>query len=558
MTRTYLTSIAILACISLIPAPFAHAQQKRDSIEARRKATSAQARFEFLRRVNLPIEYSGGGDCDARVGRFCQYNTPDDTLEARQPRVIRRARETLIASLDSAQKKSPRDGWITGQRVRYLIEARNDTAALRVARECQAAEWWCDALEGLALHELREIPAADSAFNRALATMPANEKCRWTDVTPLLDAAMRSRFKKVGCGKNEVVAGRLWWLADPFWSQPGNDRRTEHYARHTMAKIQEPSRNAYNISWANDLREMVVRYGWARYWTRGHASALSPNDAPVSGHEATPNYHFVPVSLTADTVPKVKFDIDLDESAERYSSVIAKRVFEIQPQVAVFRRGDSAKVVVAYDVALRKELDSMQVWGALALAPDEHSPVISSTGSAERKGAMSVMVLPQPHVVSLEVIDTVAHRGAAWSRSVLNIASLKPGEIAISDPLLYDPGDEEIGDLESAMRTALGSNTVKRGKVGLYWEMYGLAQTDSTRPISLTLTRINQGALRKLGESMGLTSRMSPLKIQWNQFATGMIASRSIALDLTQIPRGRYLLRIDAGGAATSKEIVID
>ncbi|HEX6576138.1 MAG TPA: hypothetical protein VF042_14315, partial [Gemmatimonadaceae bacterium] len=224
----------------------------------------------------------------------------------------------------------------------------------------------------------------------------------------------------------------------------------------------------------------------------------------------------------------------------------------------VFRRGDSAKVVVAYDVALRKELDSITVWGALALAPDEHSPVISSTDSAERRGAMSVMVLPQPHVVSLEVIDTVAHRGAAWSRSVVSITPLKPGEIAISDPLLYDPGEEEIGDLESAMRTAVGSNTIKRGKIGLYWEMYGLAQSDSTRPISLTLTRINQGALRKLGESMGLTSRMSPLKIQWNQFATGMIASRSIALDLTQIPRGRYLLRIDAGGAATSKEIVID
>ena len=558
MRRAEFTSIALIAFALLLPAESPHAQQKRDSVEARRKAVSAQARFEFVRRVNLPLEYSGGGDCDARVGRFCQYNTPDDTVEARKPRVISRARETLIASLDQLQSKSPRDGWITGQRVRYLIEAENDSAALRVARECQAAQWWCSALEGLALHELRDIPAADTAFNRALATMPATEKCRWTDVTPLLDPALRSRFKKVGCGKNEVVAERLWWLADPFWSQPGNDRRTEHYARHTMAKIQEPSRTAYNISWANDLREMVVRYGWARYWTRGHASAISPNDAPVSGHEATPNYHFVPVSLTTDTVPKVTFDLDLDESAERYSSVLAKRVFEIQPQVAVFRRGDSAKVVVAYDVSLRRELDSIPLWGALALALNEHSPIIASTDTAEIQGAMTAMVLPQPYVLSLEVIDTVAHRGAAWSRSVLSIKQFQPGEIAISDALLYDPGDSEIGDLESAMRTALGSNTVKRGKVGLYWEMYGLAQSDSTRPISLTLTRINQGTLRKLSESIGLTSRMSPLKIQWNQFAAGMIASRSIALDLTQIPRGRYLLRIEAGTASSSKEIVID
>lgn len=558
MPKGLLTSIALLACISLLPAQPAHAQQKRDSIEARRKAVSAQARFEFVRRVNLPLEYSGGGDCDARVGRFCQYNNPDDTIEARKPRVISRARETLIASLDQLQYKSPRDGWITGQRVRYLIEAENDTAALRVARECQAAAWWCDALQGLALHELRNIPAADSAFKRALQSMPASEKCRWTDVTPLLDPALRSRFKKVGCGRNEAVAERVWWLADPFWSQPGNDRRTEHYARHTMAKIQEPARNAYNISWANDLREMIVRYGWARYWTRGHASAISPNDAPVSGHEATPNYHFIPVALTTDTVPNVKFDIDLDESAERYSSVIAKRVFEIQPQVAVFRRGDSAKVVVAYDVGLRRELDSIPVHGSLALARDEHSPLTLSPDTAGRKGALSAMVEPRPYVVSLEAIDTVAHRGAAWNRAVLKITPLKPGEVAVSDPLLFDADDTEIGDLEAAMRKALGSNTIKRGKVGLYWEIYGLSQSDSARPISLTLTRINVGALRKLGESIGLASHVSPLKIQWNQFASGAIASRSLALDLSQIPRGRYLLRIDAGTASSTREITID
>ena len=120
----------------------AQGQARKDSVDARRKATGAQARFEMVRRQNLPLGYSGnGGPCDARIGRFCQTNNEDDTVEAKQPRVIRRAREALVASLDSAQKKSPRDGWITGQRVRYLVEARNDTAALRVARACRAAEW---------------------------------------------------------------------------------------------------------------------------------------------------------------------------------------------------------------------------------------------------------------------------------------------------------------------------------------------------------------------------------------------------------------------------------
>ena len=534
-------------------------QPKRDSVEARRKATGAQARFEMVRRSNLPLSYAGsGGQCDAHIGRFCQWNNDEDTIEAKQPRIIKRAREALVASLDSAQKKSPRDGWITGQRVRYLIEARNDTAALRVARACQAAEWWCAALEGLALHENGEGVAADSAFAHALRTMPPGERCRWTDMTPLLDPALRSRFKKVGCGKNEKVAERLWWLADPFWSLEGNDRRNEHYARHTMAKIEEPARNTFNLSWSSDLREMIVRYGWARYWTRGPGSYAEPRNGPISGHEATPNYHFVPVSLSADTMAtSFKFDLDLNSSSERYSPVMARRVFEIEPQVALFRRGDSTRVVVAYDVSVRKELDSMKFAGALALASDEKTPVTLSTDSAGRKGALSAVVESKPHVMSLEVVDSVNRRGAAWKRSVLKMRPRLAEEIALSDPLLFEATDSAVGDLETAMKFALGTNVVKREKVGIYWETYGLAQSDSTQPVSLTLTRVQVGALRRLGESIGLASRMSPLKIQWNQVNGSTIAYRAVVLDLSLVPAGKYELTIQTSSAVNTRLIEI-
>lgn len=555
MRSQALAGISFSALLALAPVG-AGAQQKRDSIEARRRAVSLQNRFEMVRRTNLPLEYSGSrGDCDAHIGRFCQWNDDEDTIEAEQPRVIRRARQSLIASLDSLALRSPHDGWITGQRVRYLIEIRNDTAALRAALECRAAEWWCAALVGLALHEGRNTLAADSAFAHALRTMPLSERCKWTDMTPLLDPSLRSRLKKVGCGTNDEVAERLWWLADPFWSLPGNDRRTEHYARNAMARIQEPARNAYNLSWSKDLREMIVRYGWARYWTRRAGTPLEPDNGAVSGHEATPNYHFVPVSFTTDTAPDVKFDLDEQASPERYSSVNAKRIFEIEPQVAVFHRGDSARVIVAYDVGLRHELDSIPVSGALAVASDEHSPITLSTDTAGRHGALSAMVGARSQIISLEAIDTVAHRAAAWSRSVLHIAPLTPNRVALSDPLLFLPGQSDVSGLESAMKSAIGGNSVPRGKVGVYWEMYGLPPSDSTLPISLTLTRVDEGRFRKLGQSIGLVSRRNPLRIQWNHFATGAIACRAIVLDLELIPRGEYLLSIEAGPAGTSRMI---
>ena len=538
----------------------AEAQARRDSVEARRKASGAQARFELVRRQNLPRSNYGPTDtCDARIGRFCQWNNEADTVEAKQPRAIRRAREALIASLDSAAKKAPRDGWITGQRVRYLVEAKNDTAALRVARECQASQWWCDALEGLALHEGGHVAAADSAFARSLQAMPAAERCKWTNMTPILDNQLRRKYRKVGCGSNEKIAERLWWLADPFWSVPGNDRRTEHFARHTMSKIQEPARNAYNISWSNDLREMVVRYGWARYWTREPGTYFDPANGPVSGHEATPNYHFIPVSVSTDTVPAVKFDLDLDGSAERYSPVIARRVFEIDPQVAVFRRADSALVVVAYDVNVRKELDSMNMSGALVVARDERSPAYMSTDTAGRAGALSVIVDSRTQIMSLEVVDTATRKAAAWKRSVLSIKPVNRGSISLSDPLLFNPADAETTTLETAMAAALGTNTVKRGKVGIFWETYGLSRSDSAQPVSLTLTRVQVGTLRRIGESIGLASKSSPLTIRWNQVSAGSgIAARSVVLDLALIPRGKYLLRIDAGPASSSRVIEIE
>ncbi len=225
----------------------------------------------------------------------------------------------------------------------------------------------------------------------------------------------------------------------------------------------------------------------------------------------------------------------------------------------MFRRADSALVVVAYDVNARKELDSMSVSGALVVARDELSPAYMSIDSAGRAGALSVMVDSRTQIMSLEVVDTATRKAAAWKRSVLPIKPVNRGSISLSDPLLFNPADAETTTLETAMAAALGSNTVKRGKVGIFWETYGLSRSDSAQPVSLTLTRVQVGTLRRIGESIGLASKSSPLTIRWNQVSAGSgIAARSVVLDLALIPRGKYLLRIDAGPASSSRIIEIE
>jgi hypothetical protein len=537
---------------------------RRDSVDARKRALRAQNRFEQVRRFNLPLRFTGAGNvCDARIGRFCQWNDEDPSTP-KEPKPIREARNALLATLDSAAARSPNDDWIAGQRLRYLVEAGRDSAALKAARECSGTGWWCDALRGLALHELGDDAASDSAFRSALRGMPESERCRWSDISILLDDAQRKRYGKVGCGRKGEIATRLWWLADPFLAIPGNDRETEHYARQTMSMILDGTRAGYGIRWGDDLRELLVRYGWSRFWTRSPGPTADPHEGAISGHEAAPNYHFFPESLKIDSVADIgdsTWNLHNQYSAERYSPKIAPAFADLAPQLALFRRGDSVQVVVAYDVSGDTAFAGPALHSALVLARDEHEqPLISQ--SAFARGWYSLTVDATPHLLSLEAWNPEKKRGARL-RSGLRLALRNPRSVTVSDILLFDAAAPEATDLSSILPHALGSLTIQGGrKLGLYWETYGLARADSALPVSLTLTRFDEGILRKLAQSIGLSTRSTPLSIAWSETpALGGIATRSVVLDLSLIPRGHYRLKLEltpAGSPPVSTTRIID
>ncbi|MEP6904512.1 MAG: hypothetical protein ABI875_00435 [Gemmatimonadales bacterium] len=554
-----------LLALFLLAAPL-HAQTpKRDSIDARRRALRAQTRFEQVRRYNLPLRFVGAGNvCDARIGRFCQWNDEDPGTPPKEPKPIHEARDALLVTLDSLAARSPNDDWIAGQRLRYLVEAGRDTAALKAAKECAGTGWWCDALKGLALHEIGDDAASDSAFRSALRGMPDAERCRWTDISILLDDAQRKRYGKVGCGKREQIAARLWWLADPFFAIAGNDRETEHYARQTMSMILDGTRAGYGIRWGDDLRQLLVRYGWSRFWTRSPGPGSDPDNGPVSGHEAAPNYHFFPESLKIDSVTDIgdtTWNLHNQYSAERYSPKIAPAFADLEPQVALFRRGDSVEVVAAYDVSSDTALAGPAVHSALVLARDERDkPLISESTVA--RGWHAITVDATPRVLSIETWNPEKRHGARLRRGVL-LAPRKPNSVAVSDVLLFEAVSPEATDLPSILPHALGSLTVAGNrKLGLYWEMYGLARADSALPVSLTLTRFDEGIFRKLAQSIGLTTRSTPLNIAWRETpARGGVATRSVVLDLSLIPRGHYRLKLElapAGSPPVSTTRVID
>src|SRR5215471_17900978 len=169
-----------------------------DSAAALRSAQLAQQAFESRRGFLAPRTpgSSHDGVCDERIGRFCYWYDADAPLPPPESQDIRRARRHLVDLLDAAAAEFPGDWWIAGQRVRYLVESERLAEALAAALACRAERWWCEALEGFAQHAAGEDAAADTVYAAALADMPADRRCRWTDLTPLLDGDLRRRFSK--------------------------------------------------------------------------------------------------------------------------------------------------------------------------------------------------------------------------------------------------------------------------------------------------------------------------------------------------------------------------
>src|SRR5699024_10562433 len=122
-------------------------------------------------------------------------------------------------------------------------------------------ESWCGALTGYAYHAANDFMHADSAFNAALALMPQAQRCRWTDISLLLEDNARKRYEKLPCGERAAFESRFWALSRPLYLLPANDLRTEHFARLTMVELIRTSQYPHETPWGDDTKEILIRYG---------------------------------------------------------------------------------------------------------------------------------------------------------------------------------------------------------------------------------------------------------------------------------------------------------
>ena len=544
-------------------------QATPDSGAVLKSARRAQAAFEGTRRLNLP-ERAGGwsGICGTRIGRICYWYEPgEDTDPAPpEPARIRAARAGLLSALESAAATIPGDEWIVGQRVRYLLEDSQPGAAARVAEQCRAVAWWCEALAGLVRHVTGDFAAADSTFTAALADMPADERCRWVDLAPLLEGELAERYRRLDCDDRAAFEARWWWLAQPLYSLAGNERRTEHLARIVMTRIQEGRRTPFGY-WADDLRDMLLRYGWPTWWTRDPpASVLIESDPRITGHDRSPSFHFTPGAHALDDPTGAKpedWSLDAPQARERYAPPYAASFTSLAHQEALFRRGDSCLVAAATDLAADTLFARRDVRLALALAADEHAIVTArDSGVATGPRALLAAAPCQPFVLSLEA---VAPRERHVARARYGV-TLRPRTLlhpAISDLLLFDPPADSLpATLDAVLPRAYGSTRVPADRtLGVFWEVYGVDPAYGAVAVSLTLARQGTGFMRRI---LGIGGRRHDVRLEWQDVPRdSSVAPRALAIDLAGLAPGRYAIEVDVtprGGRtlATRREIRIE
>jgi len=575
--RTHLSLVAAALALTLsAPASFAQPQLLKtsardtqlhtDSAEISRRARDLQAKFERRRRQMLPRFYIGGAEHCLIVGRFCEWHPNlSDYVVPDEGKNIVRARAELLRELEKASAELPGDDWIIGQRVRYLTEG-HDTSAAGVARSCRATRWWCDALLGLALHVGGNYAGSDSAYAIALDEMPSPLRCNWLNLAPLLDDDIRGTYKKMSCGQREAADARIWWVADPLFMTPGNERRTEHFSRVLHTALQQDAANTYGSSWGGDLAELILRFGWAEKWTQEPSQSMYPESkAAITGHEREPGYHFFLTQQPPDRLALIVdsvFDIYQFPPREQYAPVYTRAFVRLDAQVARFRRGDSTKVVAAYDVSTDTIFGRRKFAAALVAMGDEATaPSKTVLAESPAKNVLTVSTPWKEQLIGVELLANDSAGAARWRSGFAEIP-LDSGIVSVSDLLFVDGEPSLPGDLNEAIPRAHGGTTFRHDrKIGLFWELYGKIPADSALPISLTITPVDESLLRRTFRALRIAPKLSPLNIRWQENgASGVLSARSVLLDLSLVPAGKYAVKLEVGNypmAATSRVIEV-
>jgi len=207
----------------------------------------------------------------------------------------------------------------------------------------------------MALHVKGDFAAADSVFAASLERMPSLVHCHWINLAPLLRRRHSGQLQENGL--RPARGGRRADLVDSRSAVHDPRQRAAHrafLAASPRRRYSRTQRTRTDRHGAAILAEADFAFWLGGEWTQEPAERIYTGAKPsITGHEREPGYHFFLTQRPPDSLALIVdsvFDIYQFPPREQYAPTYARAFQRLDAQVARFRRGDSTRVVAAYDV----------------------------------------------------------------------------------------------------------------------------------------------------------------------------------------------------------------
>lgn len=506
------------------------------------------------------------------------------------------ARDSLLRELADAVQSYPGDNWLIGQWIRFLLDQAyrgpGYAAQAKTAAEgCRAEPWWCTSLQALVHAKQGRLDSAHVGFAMARRMMPDSLRCITGNVVPLMDRrkAPRGLSLPQSCEQMLELGERYWWLADPFWADSLNERRVEHDVRRLSLLLVATLPTSERFDWlpangADAVAQMIQRYGWPTkmFWaglvqTRSVPTArgtevirfrvgTDPFDRaprpPLTSQEYSPDRVHLGPSWSALLSPlsaqRDDWELEAPPSTDQTAwwpvehAKLGRRLLPLQEwQIQQWRRPDSAELVVATRLPPALLQEAVPPAGVAATLIGAAAPGLLRQIAAGEHAAGDRIVLHgkvpfDSTLLSLEVRGLRGFRQDARARFAVvaepALSALPQRGLALSTPaLLFVVPSSRTTRVNSEVATTLllASTTLSRGTpVGLYWETYGLADSDSVST-ELHVERLDSpGVFERIRVAFGVASDdASGVRIRWNDVRPGEPAGNGAG----PLAHGRYL-----------------
>lgn len=235
----------------------------------------------------------------------------------------------------------------------------------------------------------------------------------------------------------------------------------------------------------------------------------------------------------------------------RYAPAYAKTIVPLDHQQAVFKRGDSALVVLAYDTRGNEAIGGAKISAGLVVLSGRNGYRDHGTvrEGAAPNGTLTVRAPWGPLLMSAEV-GAAGPRVIARARYGIGPLRGAPQRVILSDVLLFRPNGSAPTSVETATPLALANERLRANeKLGVYWEAYGTDPDGEAMKISVVVLReAGEGSLlQRMRGGLASSRDETPVRVSVNdQSARGSTTTpRALELDISTLSPGTYVVQLE-------------